>query len=233
MGNRFCNSLASFALLVCAARTASATEGASLAEQEGVQAYREGRYEAALQKLQEAYRSNPDTALLLGIARTRYQLGELESAKTCLFDVLKADSKSANAAEAFDLLTRIEAAPQSSRGGKACLDRAPQKSRPAAFTKDLPPGLRKPAVEDAIRPRKHGPWSYSAMGAGVAAAGVATFFGLRNLSATSDWRAANTPAAIGDAHRRASSAATSANVAWVASTVFLAAGAGLFLFSEF
>lgn len=80
---------------------------------------------------------------------------------------------------------------------------------------------------------KHGPWSYTALAASVAAAGVGAYFGAKNLSATSDWRAARTAADSASARNRAQSAATSANIAWATSGVLLGTGLGLFFFTRF
>jgi hypothetical protein len=81
--------------------------------------------------------------------------------------------------------------------------------------------------------RKQGPWGYVAIGAGVLAGGAGAYFGMKNLSATSEWRAATEPAAITDARNRAKSAATSATLAWVAAGVLVSVGLGLVLFTDF
>jgi hypothetical protein len=81
--------------------------------------------------------------------------------------------------------------------------------------------------------RKHGFWGFALVGAGVVAAGAGTYFGTKNLSATSEWRAATAPAAITDARNRANSAATSATIAWVAAGVLASVGLGLVLFTQF
>ena len=80
---------------------------------------------------------------------------------------------------------------------------------------------------------KRGPWGFVAIGAGVLAGGAGTYFGVKNLSATSDWRAATTPVAITDAHNRARSAATMATIAWVAAGVLASVGVGLLLLTEY
>jgi hypothetical protein len=81
--------------------------------------------------------------------------------------------------------------------------------------------------------RKRGPFGFVALGAGVLAGGAGAYFGMKNLSATSEWRAATAPAAITEARNRAKSAATLATIAWVAGGVLASLGAGLILFTDF
>ncbi len=79
---------------------------------------------------------------------------------------------------------------------------------------------------------KRGPLSLIVIGTGVVAGGVGAFFGVRNHSALSDYHAAQTAAVRADARNRAQSAATIANVSWIASGVLLAAGLGMLFFTD-
>ena len=79
---------------------------------------------------------------------------------------------------------------------------------------------------------KRGPVGLIVLGGGVVAAGVGTVFGLRNKSATSDYRSAQTAAARLSAHDQAASSATIANVSFIASGLLLAAGLGLLFFTD-
>jgi hypothetical protein len=80
--------------------------------------------------------------------------------------------------------------------------------------------------------KKRSPLSLVILGAGLVAAGSGTYFALRNHSATSDYNAAQTAAARADARSRAQSAATIANVSWVACGVFIATGLAVLFFTD-
>lgn len=79
---------------------------------------------------------------------------------------------------------------------------------------------------------KRGPLSLIVIGGGVVAVGVGAFFGMRNRSAMSDYRSAQTAAARTDAHDRAQSAGTKANIAFVASGVLLVTGLGMLFLTD-
>ena len=240
-------------VLFCATalRAAEPSREATAAQNEGVRAFDQGRYGEAIEQFQRAYGISAQPPLLLAIAKAAFRLGERDRAKACLFDFLRDDPKSLSASEAFELLTRIE---KESAGAKAkevkCLRPvvkaevprpAPTPSPQPEARPWPPPATRPPAPQAAVaaqpqpqpQVRSHGPWSYAAVGGAVAAAGVGTYFGLRNLSATNDWRNATTPQAISDAHGRASSAATAANVAWIAASALAVTGVSLYLFTNF
>src|SRR5207248_9753285 len=97
---------------------------ASAAQSTAIRDYEDGQYASALEHFQEAYRLRPESSLLLGIARSRYRLKQLDAAKSCLFDFLNKDSKSVYAGEAFELLTRIDKETANPLVGQAqpCLD---------------------------------------------------------------------------------------------------------------
>jgi hypothetical protein len=80
--------------------------------------------------------------------------------------------------------------------------------------------------------KSRGPLSLIVLGGGVVAGGVATYFGVRNHSAWSDYNAAQTAAARTDAQSRAQSSATIANVSWIAAGVLVAAGLGMLFFTD-
>lgn len=248
-----CCGLAVALLVAQGAAAAEPAREATAAQNEGVRAFEEGRFAQAAEHFQRAYALSPQPALLLAIARAAYRQGDNDRAKSCLFDFLRDDPKSLSASEAFDLLTRIEKeSPATAHAASIpCLKPAappapPATAGPAAAV--APPAPAAPAVAKpkgavpwpavqaaaAPEPRRHGgPVSYTSMGAAVVAAGLGTYFGLQNLSATSDWRNAATPQAIADAHDRAGRAARNANIAWVAAGVLAGTAAGLWLFTEF
>lgn len=236
-----------FFLIAGPAVAAQPSREATAAQNEGVRAYDAGRYQEALDRFQLSYTLSPQPALLLAIARSAYKLRDTDRAKACLFDFLRDDPKSLSASEAFELLTKIEKeSPATAKSAEArCLH--PEKAKPpevAAGEAAKPAPVKPPeavpspwttqtAPAPAREAKKHGPWSYVAMGTAVAAAGLATYFGTRNLSATSDWRNATTPQATADARDRARSAATNANIAWAAAAALAGTGLGLYFFTEF
>lgn len=247
------------------------------AQNAGVRAYEDGRFEDAVEGFSAAYRAQPQAALLLSIARSRYRLKQLDAAKSCLYDFLRDDPNGVNGSEAFDLLTRIEKeTPQGKKLSLPCLSptqvpidtaRAAKAKEPAAPAPPVSaPAVASALAKDQTRPAstvpappappsgawtpkppiagatagqktssvsKHGPWSYAAIGASVVAAGAGAYFGAKNLSATSDWRAARTAQDSAAARDRSQSAARSANIAWAASGVLAATGLGLFFFTQF
>lgn len=77
-----------------------------------------------------------------------------------------------------------------------------------------------------------GPLSLIVLGAGVASTGVGAYFGLRNLSANSDYDNATTAAARADARDRAQTSATIANASWIASGALIAAGLGILFLTD-
>jgi hypothetical protein len=79
---------------------------------------------------------------------------------------------------------------------------------------------------------QRGPLSLIIIGTGVVAGGVGAYFGVRNLSAKSDYGAAQTAAARTDARDRAQSAGTKANIAFIASGVLLVTGLGILFFTD-
>jgi len=79
---------------------------------------------------------------------------------------------------------------------------------------------------------QRGPLSLIIIGTGVVAGGVGAYFGVRNLSAKSDYSAAQTAAARSDARDRAQSAGTKANIAFIASGVLLVTGLGILFFTD-
>jgi hypothetical protein len=89
-----------------------------------------------------------------------------------------------------------------------------------------------PRDDVVLGDKKRSPLSLIILGAGVVAAGTGTYFTLRNHSATSDYNAAQTAAARADAQSRAQSAATAANVSWVACGVFIATGLAILFFTD-
>lgn len=94
------------------------------------------------------------------------------------------------------------------------------------------PGTRKTGDLVVSDSSKRGPLSLIILGAGVASGGVGVFFGLRNASAKTDYRNAQTATARSSARDRSQSAATVANVSWIASGVLLAAGLGVLFFTD-
>jgi len=111
---------------------------------------------------------------------------------------------------------------------------APERSRPRIewLQQWGSPRPRKTGDIVITQGSQRGPLSLIIIGTGVLAGGAGTYFGVKNLSATSDWRAATTPAAITDARNRARSAATMATIAWAAAGVLASLGVGLLLFTE-
>ena len=79
---------------------------------------------------------------------------------------------------------------------------------------------------------KRSPLSLVLLGASVAAAGAATYFGTQALSASSDWRAAQTTEAQAAARDRTQSSALKANIGWAAAGAFLLSGAGILFFTD-
>src|SRR5882672_10219197 len=77
-----------------------------------------------------------------------------------------------------------------------------------------------------------GPLSLIVLGGGVVAGGVGVVFGMKNSSAKSDFNNAQTAVARSSARDRAASAATVANISWIASGVLLATGLGLLFFTD-
>ena len=254
-----------FALLALVSAAAAAQsdptvgQSAMTAQNAGVRAYEEGRYGEALENFQTAYRLNKEPSLLLYLAKSTYRVQQLERAKSCLFDFLRDDPKSAFGSEAFDLLERIDAELMGRRVPlPPCLTPQQQaappdtplaaRPRPVGVANEPTTGPRDSALKAPIndrgdgsiasgaperRIRKHGPWSYAALGASAAAAGAAIYFGVKNVQATSDWRAARTSDASASAHDRARTAAQSSNIAWGGSAALLATGLALFFFTEF
>jgi hypothetical protein len=79
---------------------------------------------------------------------------------------------------------------------------------------------------------KRGPLSLIILGAGVVAGGGGVYFGLKNQSAKSDYNSAQTAAARTDAQSRASSAATKANISWIACGLLVATGLGILFLTD-
>jgi hypothetical protein len=79
---------------------------------------------------------------------------------------------------------------------------------------------------------RRGPISLIILGAGVVAGGGGVYFGLKNQSAKSDYNSAQTAAARTDAQSRASSAATKANISWIACGLLVATGLGVLFFTD-
>jgi tetratricopeptide (TPR) repeat protein len=243
--NTFFSAGAAALLALCAPLAASAqtADPAQAAQDEAVRAYEESRYDVALAKYVEAWRLKPAGPLLLGIARSRYRLKQLDAAKSCLFDFLKNDSKSVYASEAFDLLTRIEAEHVPAGAAKPCVDPVILQPRGGDDLGDVKRPVEPPEPHhgtggdgDVIiagpAPRLWR-WSYAPAAGGVVAAGVAAYFGFRNLSATSDWRGAQDATALAGARQHAATAARNANIAWAVSGVLIGVGTGLFFFTNF
>jgi hypothetical protein len=121
-------------------------------------------------------------------------------------------------------------------GSVAVTDKTPASPAVAGEKKPVPAhwdGWQTATRSGETPSRKSAYWGYSLLGASAVAAGAGVFFGAKNLSATSDWRAARTPEASAAAADRARSAARSANIAWAATAALAGTGLGLLLFARF
>ncbi len=206
------------AAVAASAREARAEPGAQTRAldlfEQSAKAYREGRFQDAVDLLLEARRSKPEPVLLYNLGRAYEALGKYTEAADAYEGYLKEDSKAADRRS-------IEGRVANLRAQAAELERAraapnapvpsdePRRDRP----KDPPPREESPSIV---------PWIVA--GAGVAVIGGGLVLGAVAKGRHSDAVAEPRQAAAADAQRSAESLATGATVTIIAGSVVAAVG---------
>lgn len=174
------------------------------AYEDGAAAFRAGEFVRALERFEHAYKLDDAPELLYNIARANEELGRLEPAIYHYELYLK---RLPGADDRADVERRIRVM----RAFGA--NEAPKAATEAPA--EPPPSLR--------------PFAYVALGLGAAGLVTGGVFAAQLASATDDYDAATTPRAKRAAEEDAESAATGANVGFVAGGALLAAGVALWL----
>lgn len=158
------------------------------------------------------------------MAQCHRQLGELKDAEIGYRSYLRLEGNSPNAQVASALLAQVIEAQKKEAAAKS--------SPPLGLQTQTPPPAAPQVAVTAPLPAPptkttHPVAGSVTMGAAAICAIAGAVFGAQSRSAAADWRAATGEPAWSDARSRAVSAATRANVAFVAAGVLAAAGAAL------
>ena len=170
-----------FSTIAAAAEIRPAQLQALAAQNAGVRAFENGRLEEAVANFEQAYRLSSEPDLLYQIGEAQYWLRRFDFAKSCLFEFLKNNPKSALAERAFELLTRIDAATGGAAATVVCVGPPEKpseakadaaKAKPALPPMPPPPPPQRAAISEA-RPFYKTWWFWTAVGVVAAGSGAA------------------------------------------------------------
>ena len=205
--------------------------------EEGQRLLRQGQCKEAVVRLEEAYRLRPQPNALLQLGLCYRQLGQFQASADEYVKFLRLGPSAEDEKRVRDLLEQVEGLnrkqKRAERSSKPELERDwnawPTPPRPGGAA-GAPRRIEELVVVGDMP--KRSALSLVLLGGGVAAAGAGLVFGLRNRSALSDYHAAQTAAARTNGRNQAQTAATVANVSWIASGVMLVAGFGILFFTD-
>lgn len=209
-------SLSADAQLPKVAPTQSATERQALQWfEQSLVAYREGRFQDAVDLLKRAYATKPEAVLLYNLARAYEGMGADEQAIDAYSRYLDQDKE---ASDSESIRRRIETL-RAKVAERQSLQRQRDEERKRAQTQKKAPTTPTESAE-----LKHSPVPWVVVGVGAAGMVTGSVFG---LVAQSKHRDAQDQLSVGDAQRLQDSAhsyATGANVAFLVGGVLTAAG---------
>lgn len=197
---------------------------------EGVAHFKAGRFAEALERFDVAYKLDPRPVLLFNLARVHEEMGHAEAAIEH-FELYLAREPQAEDRADIERRIRVMSAIVAQRDARR--EAPPEVAPPSAPAPAGPPPLAEDTKLAAVAPvgRSTLPiWGWSAVGVGLAAAGVGVYYGLEADAAEGEHARAVTAAQKRRTASRAEDAATRANFAFITAGVLSAAGVLVFAF---